>query len=273
MPSNFLGGRIDMENFLQKRLLLIGLLGLGIILASFQDDRTFWGGKLLEAVKHSDTAAIRVCTNEGADVNCKDEFKFTPLAWAVMLGDAPGVQLLLDHGADINAADDQGQTALMWASLLGHEDIVKVLLLKRADVNRRTRDHGITALMAAAAKGHANIVRTLMRYGADVNVKDKNNNSALLHATLKGFPEVAKMLLDSGSLFQGVTPTHVAVADVELSSQGKIVSLGLFRMGFPAPGKKFVEACVWRVPSEYRVFPALEIIPRSSYELIRGKNL
>ncbi|AFM27117.1 ankyrin repeat domain-containing protein [Desulfomonile tiedjei] len=262
-----------MENFLQKRLLLIALLGLGIILASFQDDRTFWGGKLMQAVKNSDTAAIQLCVNAGADVDCKDEFKFTPLAWAVMLGHAPGVQVLLERGADINAADDEGQTALMWASLFGHEDIVKILLLKHADVNQKTRDHGITALMAAAAKGHASIIRTLIRYGADVNAKDKNNNSALLHATLKGFPEVAKMLLDSGALFQGVTPTYTAVADVELSFQGTIVSLGLFRMGFPAPGKKFVEACVWRVPSEYRVFPALEIIPRSSYELIHGKTL
>jgi uncharacterized protein len=262
-----------MENFLQKRVLLIGLVGFGIILASFQDDRAFWGGKLIEAVKNSDTAAIRVYANAGADVNGKDQFEYTPLAWAAMSGNVPGVQLLLDRGADINASDDEGQTALMWASLLGHEDIVKMLLLKHANVNRRTRDHGITALMAAAAKGHSNIIRILIRYGADVNVKDKNRNTALLHATLKGFPEVAKMLLDSGALFQGVTLTHTAVADVEFSSEGKIVSLGLFRMGFPAPGKKFVEACVWRVPSEYRVFPALEIIPRSSYELIRGKNL
>jgi ankyrin repeat protein len=57
---------------------------------------------LTEAVLRSDYDAMRQIIARGADLNEFDDFRMTPLLWAIMRGDIVGVKMLLESGADPN---------------------------------------------------------------------------------------------------------------------------------------------------------------------------
>ncbi len=114
--------------------------------------------------------------------------------------------------------------------------------------------------MAAAAKGHHQVVEILINHGAEVNVKDSNQNTALMLATVKGFPGVVNLLLAAGASYRGSTPSATATALVSLSPDGEISGLELFHMGQRMSGHRFPvsDAYLWTAPSETIVVPALE---------------
>ncbi|MBW5378981.1 ankyrin repeat domain-containing protein, partial [Brachyspira pilosicoli] len=68
---------------------------------------------------------------------------------AVQYNNIKEVKSYLDKGANPNAQDEYGFTALMYAALMGYDDIAKLLIEEGTDVNIKD-NAGATALMYAA---------------------------------------------------------------------------------------------------------------------------
>jgi len=71
--------------------------------------------RLWHGVKKGDISEVAAALEQGADANCRDKIKRTPLMEAAKRGRLPILELLLDGGADVNAQDFSGETPLMSA--------------------------------------------------------------------------------------------------------------------------------------------------------------
>lgn len=80
----------------------------------------------------------------------------------------------------------------MGAAQYGKADVVRLLLLKGAEVNEKIND--VTALIWAAKKNYPEIVKMLIDSGADNNITDKNGKTALMYAEENGHQEIINLL-------------------------------------------------------------------------------
>lgn len=131
-----------------------------------------------EAVKRGKASQVKICLNNGVDVNAKTGHGNTALMFAALNGDSFLVKFLLKHGADINTRNNEGKTALMDAVEKGHLDVVKLLLEKGIYINARLSEGG-TALMISAIKGSVDITKCLIEGGADPFIKNNKSLTAL----------------------------------------------------------------------------------------------
>jgi len=83
---------------------------------------------LTEAVLLSDYAAMREIVAAGADLNEFDDFRMTPLLWAILRGDIDAVRMLLEGGADPNVRPNPSDSPL-WSAEddFGMEEIAALL--------------------------------------------------------------------------------------------------------------------------------------------------
>jgi ankyrin repeat protein len=153
---------------------------------------------LFQAIKKSDTMAVRRLLDHGLDANARDTDDTPALMAAVLDADASCVRLLLDRGADPNATNETGATSLMWAV----PDIAKVKLLVQsgADVNARSKNLGRTPLLIAASfPASVAVLQLLLEHGADIHAKDRRGMHALGRATLSADVDVVRFLVEHGS--------------------------------------------------------------------------
>jgi len=152
-------------------------------------DKTEGGNQLIQAVKHGDSAQVKLLLDGGTDVNTRLRDGTTPLMWASIPGRSDLVRLLVERGADINAKTEDGSSALMWAAIMEQGDIVRLLKSHGAEVT----------LPIAALLGDAKEVQRLLEAGADANVKDRKGWTALMNAAQRGHVAVMKLLLENGA--------------------------------------------------------------------------
>ena len=203
--------------------------------------------RLVDAVKHSDKAAIKALLPQKIDPNVQDvdgstalhwaarkddvetaaalikngasvkttnRYGVTPLSLACINGNASMVELLLKAGADANTISPEGETVLMTAARTGKLDAVKSLLSHGADVNFKETRRGQTALMWAAAEGNSEVVAELIERGADMHAKTKGGFTPFLFAVREGRVGAAQAMLKAGAnvneTWQGGRTTGVA---------------------------------------------------------------
>ena len=70
----------------------------------------------------------RLLLEHGADVNARENDRFTPLHAAAQNGTVEVVRVLLEYGANVGAEDGGGRTPLQVASSNDHDEVVKLLL-------------------------------------------------------------------------------------------------------------------------------------------------
>jgi ankyrin repeat protein len=151
--------------------IVVSLAGANRIAAQLPDNGPMDGSTPLhEAIRHSDSAAIKALLSRGADVNAPTRYGVTPLDLAALQGDTAIVRTLLDAGAKPNAGTPGGETPLMTAARVGRVDMVTLLLDRGAAVNAKTSPRGQTALTWAVTENHPDVVKLLVGRGANVNV-------------------------------------------------------------------------------------------------------
>ena len=106
----------------------------------------------------------------------KNIFKGT-LHKACDKGNIEAVKQHLADGANVNTKDKYGWTPLRYAAN-GHKEIVRLLIAKGADVNAKTQS-GWTSLHGAAIDGHKEVAELLIAAGTDVNAKNNNGETPL----------------------------------------------------------------------------------------------
>lgn len=170
------------------------------------------------AVLADNPLLISDLARRGADVNCYDANRMTPLAWP---SSAQSVKALLDAGADISAIDDFGVAPIFYYWGCDDGDAIELLVQAGANVNARNKD-GETLLMhhfINASEMCANevvSVAALISAGADVNAVDASGNT-ILHLAAYGSndEELIEVLLGAGANpsalnSDGQTPSDVA---------------------------------------------------------------
>jgi uncharacterized protein len=143
--------------------------------------------------------AARTLIRLGANPNARERQRFDVLTIAAVNGDLEMVNILLAAGADPRAiVGPYDSTALIEAAHLGRVDVVERLIAARAPL-----DHfnalGFTALIEAVVLGngstaHSAVVTALARAGADVNLTDRQGMTALAHAEVRGYRDMARVL-------------------------------------------------------------------------------
>ncbi len=133
--------------------------------------------RLFTAVKKRDCGQVRLCINNGVDINKKDEYGWTALMHAVDSANPKIVKLLIDFGADVNIKGNDGQTALMNAIFMKEKGISKTLIERGADVNLKD-NQGKTALMIAALSDAREIGEFLILKDADIDATDNSGKNA-----------------------------------------------------------------------------------------------
>lgn len=206
------------------------------------------GGRLLDALRNRDTAAVTALLRQKADVNATDPDGSTALHWAAHWnerdlidqlvragaavnavnaygatplwlaseqGAVASVERLLAAGADAKLATQSGETSLMAAARTGSVPTVQALLKAGAEVDRPERARGQTALMWAAAERQLGVMRALLAAGANVNAASSAGFTPLMFAAREGDLEATKVLIESGgrvnaAAADGATPLIVA---------------------------------------------------------------
>ncbi|KGN37191.1 ankyrin [Knoellia subterranea KCTC 19937] len=188
---------------------------------------------MLVAARDGDTGGVAQALEAGADVEARDEQQRTPLLLAVTGDHVEVAQLLLTQGASPDALDGRHDTPWLVTGVTGSVAMVEVLLPAKPDLTIKNRyggvsiipaserghvdyvrrvvrtdidvnhvnDLGWTALLEAVILGdggerHQEIVRILLDAGADRSIADKDDVTALEHARIKGFDEIAALLDD-----------------------------------------------------------------------------
>ena len=145
------------------------------------------------------TDAVRILTDNGAQIEIRDTIGYTPLCHAAETGQADVARALIDAGADVNAQNVLGISVLSTASSMGHTDIVKILIDNNAQIDAIKDKYGSTPLWKAAFKGHTDAVHALINAGADVNTQHDLGISVLGAASMSGHIDIVNILIDNGA--------------------------------------------------------------------------
>ncbi|XP_073975399.1 transient receptor potential cation channel A1 isoform X5 [Rhodnius prolixus] len=182
---------------------------------------------------------VQYLIQEGADINCLDKEKRSPLLLAGSRGGWRTVLTLIKLRANIRLKDSSDRNVLHLVVMNGGrldefaEEVIKIILIQCLKAQSKQslqellneKDNtGCSPLHYASREGHIRSLENLIKHGAVINLKNNNNESPLHFAARYGRYNTVKQLLDSekGSFIinetdgEGLTPLHIA------SQQGHI---------------------------------------------------
>ncbi len=126
---------------------------------------------------------IRFLLKKNININAKyTDDKATPLIYALLNKSLIAAKILINNGADVNIKNSYGWSPIYIATRNLNLDIIKLLLEKKVDVNAQTQNGG-TPLILAVKKNNTEIAKILLMFGAEIQIKDKYNKSAIDYAT------------------------------------------------------------------------------------------
>ncbi|MCC6778861.1 MAG: ankyrin repeat domain-containing protein [Hyphomicrobiales bacterium] len=148
--------------------------------------------------------AARALLRLGADPNALDAQRYDIITIAAVADDLEMLKIALEGGGNARAiTSPYDGTALIAAAHLGHVEAVRLLIDAKAPLNH-VNNLGWTALIEAVVLGsggarHTATVEALVKAGADVNIPDRHGTTALGHARMRGYSQMARILEDAGA--------------------------------------------------------------------------
>jgi ankyrin repeat protein len=131
-----------------------------------------------------------------ADMELRQNYRATCIAFAVQSGNAEIVKYLYDRGADINSPNLQGMTLLTLATQYQEPEVVRAILEFGVDINERDRS-GWTALMDASDHGDLESVKLLLSFGANAELTNNSGLDAYSVAMRRGHKQIQAILKQS----------------------------------------------------------------------------
>lgn len=126
---------------------------------------------LKKALRNNNIIRVQSLLLRGADPNLKFEAQ-PAIVWATVNGRVEIVNALLHAGVNINTKDEFGWTPIMWAILLGNKEIILNLLSQNAEVNVFSTKYNISPLRIACYLNDFYLIKTLLLKGAKVDSND-----------------------------------------------------------------------------------------------------
>jgi hypothetical protein len=118
-----------------------------------------------------------------------------------------------------------GESLLHAAAFAGNLAVVSLLIKHDTNVNMKGKQSLCTPLHSAAAAGHKHVCRALLDGGAKVNASSLSRKTALYVAASKGWYDVVRFLVESGSNPYSGGPTNVdtpmALLRKDTSAEGR----------------------------------------------------
>ena len=157
-------------------------------------DNAELNNSLLQASEDGNIAEVTRLLAEGANVECKDEYRETCAHKAAMRGHDAVLTALIDHGLKADTRGLWDRTPIMYAASNGHTSTVKLLHTRGAELDLQNED-GWTALILAAMYGRLETAAQLVVLGADIALQDKYcSNRAEQIAKQRGHHDTASLL-------------------------------------------------------------------------------
>ena len=176
---------------------LIRVISSGSLLSEAASKQV--SSKVISLLRRENWAKIiRLVTENGLNVNHKDDSGSFALGIASREGHTDLVRLLLQREAGVDLRDGEGISSLMEATSGGQLEICRLLLRYRAKVDILD-NKGWSALMVAVAADNVDLVLMLLERGAQINLRDESGTSSLMLSCLAGYTRVTKVLLGHGA--------------------------------------------------------------------------
>ncbi len=165
-------------------------------------------------LQHNNPDLVRLGIEGGADIEMPlgEDGEFTPLTFSAISGNFEACRMLLEAGADPNRRSLQGYHALCEAvrnpkvALENRTETVRLLLEHGAKFSVHFGDRNeTTTLLHAAMKGYSDVCRLLLEAGADPNQRNGRGHLALTEMignpklTVEKRIEIAALLLKHGA--------------------------------------------------------------------------
>ncbi len=153
--------------------------------------------QLFRIIPTGDLEQVKQLLHDGANMNARDEYDYTPLIQATRFNNAETIgEFLIACGADVDAQNKSGVTALMIAAEMGREKICDLLLARGVKTEIQTT-RARTALMFAAQFGTQSICQKLLLAGASLFARAEHySGTALIDASKKQRSEICRFLVD-----------------------------------------------------------------------------
>jgi len=154
---------------------------------------------LLLATQYRRSEMATYLIDQGANINAKNNYNYTPLHFAAM-NNIPGVvdKILASKKAVVDGEDNRGWTALMYSLQSGRIENIEKLLKAGADVNHVTK-YKQTPLHMVSRVRNAKVMKLVVEKVKSVDVKDNNGNTPLHYCCNYGNLDSVKLLLEKGA--------------------------------------------------------------------------
>jgi ankyrin repeat protein len=141
---------------------------------------------LIQVIRHRNIEMVRYLiekykTHIDLDRHDNYKYKFTPLLHTAQIQNLDMMKLLVESGADIDVGsrgDNSGNTPLMVCAWHGFYEGVKFLVEQGSCLNQQDGKNGLTALMKACIKGFPEIAALLIN-GTDLHIRSRENKKAV----------------------------------------------------------------------------------------------
>jgi ankyrin repeat protein len=141
---------------------------------------------LYAAAHKGDLVQLKKLLTGGANVNARDPFGRTPVHVATFARHPEVIRTLALAGANLELLEDDRYDAVTIAAVADDETTLRVLLGLGASAKLTTSRYDGTALIAAAHLGHDGVVRQLIAAGAPLDHVNNLHWTAMIEAIVLG---------------------------------------------------------------------------------------